>query len=623
MAALGRTAVIDPLNPTNENPFAGQKYYSKHVAELMYAVNELEADHHLHLKRTLTVGPGGNAELIGVCEHHSGSLLFYFCDPSLKRVYVCNPDQSEPVYQWPVSVTMTFPGYTLTGSSLLFDDPNGTLALAPSPYWRRSICVDEDGYVYVAIFAQYRQTPAISSNYMKYVWYIARYNSMGQNIQSFVMEERNCAGWWLLGHAPSGIEIWERDWYSPTGSVAVYGDKLVYTFDRACLSLKQWPDPDRERVPIPSRMEVRNKVNGGVISRWVSPSYAWDSSPEDMYNGILVKATAKGVHYVAVTRKEAADELGRPVVCWAYAHVAREWDGKEMCAKKDSKLVYEGPWLPSVPRLVLFPYDTYRSPYVASKRGFLATDDYLVLPLAAVTRRVVTKPGTNPQFIYDAHWYRVQYTVAHEELTEDEAKEGKRPEVEVEPKAEPPMPATLGVEFGGRMYVRSGATVLEYGLFDELTEWYGYQHDPYVRTAIGTYPEPNALAEVQAETVGEHLYDLRDALGKLLALEDFFRPMGITYYNDRRVWHVEILEPDENLISEALSLTENTYGLKGLWNRWRHMGVDNAYMYDVDIGEVHECVQALNGKMRCWAEGVEFPVSRFSLDMMAEAGNLP
>lgn len=587
---------------TNENPFCEQPVLSKHICERMREINALEDDGHWYPSDEFPCGPGGNAELIGVCEHHSGGLLYYFCDPFLKRVYVCNPDQSEPVYAWDVPIAMDIPGYVLQGVIYL-DVSTLSMGNAAIPHWTRSICVGSDGYVYVAIFATFRKSPASGLNNNKYVTYVAQISGTGKLVQNFVMSARDAYGFW--------DDITAQDWRSRTGAVTVYQDKLVFAHDRLAT---RWAVKDEQGYYIYSKEEynsrilVKNTTSGFLVSQWVTPQYDWPSSAKDLYSAVFIRANAHGVFYISARRVVYSGPY-HDAERWWYALVGRKWDQTEICIKENERW-YEDVAYSGTSQVFLFPAAHFDVGPV-SKRGFLLTDSYLIVPVYLVERRST--------YSYREYPYHIAYTVELEELSEDAIDEGEIPDVLVEPHAEVScIPNAPGHTFKGMVYMQDGTTLRTYRLY-EATPWYAYRVHPYPSiTALGIYPEDNALVGVHAESVATTLYELRDALLNLLELRDYYRPMGRTV--GQRPYAIGYTIPPDalELLTAVKMYSENDYGLgTNLQNGWRRLNVDGSLIRDIDIGEVYEAIQGLKGEIE------QVSVSRFSRSFLANTDLLP
>lgn len=581
---------------TNDNPFCEQPLFSKHLCERMREINALEDDGHWYQSNEFTCGPGGDAELIGVYDHSHRGRLFYFCDPYLKRVYICKQD-GEQVYAWDIPLTLEISGYRLAGA---------TLVDVREPHWTRSICVGSEGYVYVAVFAIFQESTPASLNYLKYVTYVAQISDAGVPIQDFVMSALDARSLW--------DSITQRDWYSLTGAVTTYQDKLVFAHDRLAT---RWMAPDGEggytytKVEYNSRILVKDTTSGFLISQWVTPQYDWPNNAKDLYNAVFIRANAHGVFYLNARHKTYSSPY-YDYVRWWYALVGRRWDKTEICVKENESWYEEVPYW-GLPKLFLFPAE-HADVTPISERGFFLTDDYLILPVYLVERQ-----QTGPhQYYYREYRYHITYTVKLEELSEEEIEQGQVPQVLVEPLAEVGIPTTKGHTYKGKAYTQDGTTIRAYSVY-EATPWCGYRVDPYqIIYLLGTYPADNALSSVHAQTVSKTLYDMRDALLNLLALKDYYWPVGRTLPQHYYAIGYDVPDEASTLLSGVKAYSENDYGLKTNYqNGWRRVLVHNSYIRDIDIGEIYEAIRGLKGEFEL------VRVSRYSRSFLTNPDLLP
>lgn len=656
------------LADTNENPFVGQPLYSKHLTDVMNIINEQEADHHLVEKRRIPVGPGGDAELVGVYEHFQGGLLFYFCDPYLKRVFVYSPDQPEPIYNWPIEANLAIENHELVGFGV------GAYNLTQSALaanWKRSICVDPEGYTYVLtvgaylgpfgvdrdevlIFfgswlgfvspeTYYEYEPEVFFNNWKIVRYVARYSPAGQNIQNFIVHEQP-AGWknpmvkplYATMPDPQAGDLPLMGWPGEvSGGIAVHGDSLVCALDRAATwrVLDSTYDPVKEPILTPSSIMVLNKQNGTVMQHWDSPSFDLASKPEEMCNALCLQATAKGVYYIPWTMErkyyiQYTEGGAHPRFNdrYHYALVCRAWDGTiEMKIENDWDAQDSGTLFPFVgytDRQMKNLPDWYFKhnpvgPSEIVKRGFVASENYLLLPLDG------SQINGDP--------YLIQYVQGYKEQTQQEIEQGKRPEFELTRKAEVLLPRAnyyAGLSFGGKFYfdmapLTGELAIAEFAILDDLTEWYGYKETSSTPIPLGTFPDRDALAGT--DTVIQLMRDLRRALERLVSTRVYFktRPVAPPYSNPE-LWTMTWSEGSaaRYLLDAAMAITANTYGITRKWGRWRipmdqSAGVEGGFlMRDIDIGEVSEVAWALSG----WEEDTSYGVrlaSRFSSRALA------
>lgn len=158
--------------------------------------------------------------------------------------------------------------------------------------------------------------------------------------------------------------------------------------------------------------------------------------------------------------------------------------------------------------------------------------------------------------------------------------------------------------YGGSLLVTSlrgpilrGSTQLFFRNLDKIywynraaqTEWHAYHL--YTRESIGTAPDDDALSNANAYAHPQNLTQMRDAVETLVVSKVFLNPATGNPY------HINVLgggDVEDHLIYAALTNSLNDYNTEPRTYWLRSVGeMENTPMYDIDIGEIYECVRTL------------------------------
>jgi hypothetical protein len=131
--------------------------------------------------------------------------------------------------------------------------------------------------------------------------------------------------------------------------------------------------------------------------------------------------------------------------------------------------------------------------------------------------------------------------------------------------------------------------VVVYGPVAEPIDWTAYQQMDH--ESIGEEPGDNALSEAfegaGAQWVARHIIDMRDAIAMIVEAEYYINPATSNVYN----W---TFASADNLYHVALG-DGSDYGMAGAGYGWKRdeETMIGSPLYDLDIGEIAECVAAL------------------------------